>query len=790
MKVFPIPFFLLLLLPLGLYAQDTDGEVFELSAFEVNTSADRGYIASNAISAYRINLPIQDIPLQIKVVTRDFLDDVKAINLEEALSYSVGVTRDVQERENGRFSIRGLQAAFPKRNGYRRYYTVDMTNVERVEVIKGPASALFGEAQPGGIINYVTKKPLVEPRYDITLTYGSYDYRRAMVEATGPLNEKKTWLYRVDASYLDRNDYRDFSYEQRTVVAPVVEWRPTERTTLKFDYEFIKRDFLPPSFSPVINLEALDFYNNLPEDGILDFKKLVVDSELRPTDDYLGPLVFLKAWGPFLPEEIIPEDPNDLLYWRDIHPDIPREWSSTGPDAYDLFESHSFTVEGNHEFGNGSSIRFAGSMATIETDYLRGRPNRVRIYGDGFYRGQWLWDAENKVTNLQADYLLPIDLGWSRHTLIFGTEFFQDEFKNLSFNGPISGTWMEHYFDESPIPSRRLRPDGSFNQFSIRGYPLEVEATIPYLKGNDPTRQDRQTLSFYLSDQAVFLKERLKVLGGVRYDRLEQTLYYYYTKTGLYQEDPLVEQWSPQIGVNFEIVDGLALYGNYSKSFSPGLGGFTRLNPDGSTSDDTRPPELGNGVEAGLKFSLLEGRLSGTMAFFDIEKQDVTITLRDGGIAYNSLVDDASTGFEIDFAYEPFSGLQFLLGYAYIDSFRNDPTAPDWVTDIVSRVPGVPNNQVTFWTKYVFSEGPLDGFSIGGGVQWMEDFRGSAALPDIIVLDGYTKVDLLLSYKLPTDSGSWKFDLFVDNILDENYYYPGPLAAYPRNYKVTLNYSF
>ncbi|MGC9452878.1 MAG: TonB-dependent siderophore receptor [Oceanipulchritudo sp.] len=780
----------LLLAPLSLPGQEEDGDIFELSAFEVNVSGDRGYISSNAISAYRINLPIQDIPIQIKVVTRDFLNDVQAVNLEEALGYSVGVTRDVNEREDGRFSIRGLQAAFPKRNGYRRYYTVDMTNVERVEVIKGPASALFGEAQPGGIINYVTKKPLEEERYGITATYGSYDYIRAVVEATGPLNEDKSLLYRIDTSYLDRNDYRDFSYEKRKVAAPVLEWRPSDKTTLRFDFEYIERDFLPPSNNVVYNEVAYNFYQNLPEDGIINLKKLAADSEIRMSDDSLSALPFIKTWGQFMPEEIIPEDLNDLLFWRDIHPGFPREFSSTGPDSWDYFESQSWTLEASHKFSNESSIRFAASTATIDTAYVRARPNRVRIYGDGFYRGQRQYEAENVVGNLQLDYLLPLDFGWSRHTLIFGTEVFQDEFQSILYVAPILGSWLENAFASSPIPSRRIFADGTYNQFSIAQFPVFVEPEDIYLR-DDPTRQERLTYSFYMSDQMVFFNERLKVLAGVRYDHQEQDIYYHTTRTGLVESNPPTEEWSPQIGANFELRDGVALYANYSKSFSPGLGGFDRLNPDGSITPSVRPPELGIGYEAGIKLTLLNGRLSGTMAWFDIEKNDVTITLRnDVGTAYNQLVDDSSTGFEMDFAYEPFTGLQFLFGYAYIDSFRNDPTAPQWVVDIESRVPGVPENQVTFWTKYKFLEGALEGFSIGGGVQWMQDFRGSQALPDVLLLDGYTKVDLLLSYALPLSKGEWKCDLFIDNVLDEDFYYPGPVAAYPRNFKITIKYTF
>lgn len=790
--LFTLPLALAAINHWSLFAQESDDPVFELSAFEVNTSADRGYIASNAISAYRINLPIQDIPIQIKVVTREFLDDIKAVDLEEALGYSVGVARDnpgSEGVENGRFSIRGLQAAFPKRNGYRRYYTVDMTNVERVEVIKGPASALFGEAQPGGIINYVTKKPLTEPKYGLTATYGSYDYRRALVEATGPLNDGKTLLYRVDASYMDRNDYRDFAYEQRTVIAPVIEWRPSKNTSLKFDYEYIKRDFNPPTYAPIYNKRAAEFFEALPTTPV-NLREIAINSELRADPASLEP--FINTWRIFIPDGAIPEDINDLYYFRDIQEGIPREWSSMGPNTWNRFESDSFTLEGNHTFRNGSSLRFAASTATIDTAGLRARPNRTRVWGDGFYRGQRLTTAENQVGNIQMDYLVPVDLDWSRHTLIIGAEIFQDDFKSLQFTDPEPGQafFMQSYFLDTPVPSRRIDSQGNFVNFGIREYPVDVEGVDSELY-EDPTRQERRTHSFYVSDQMVFLKDRLRVLAGVRFDSITQDIYYWYTREGRVSDEASVERWSPQLGVNFDVSEGMAVYTNYSQSFSPGLGSFDSLNPDGTTTAGTRPPEIGDGRELGIKFMLLDGRLSGTVAWFDIEKEDVTLTLRsEGGTAYNILVDDSSKGFELDFAYEIFTGFQFLFGYAYTDSFRNDPSAPEWVQDIESRVPGVPENQITFWSKYTFTEGILDGLSIGGGVQWMEEFRASAALPDVLVVDGHTKVDLLLSYKIAGENSDWKLDLFVDNLFDDEFYFAGPLPANPRNYKITVGYSF
>jgi len=797
-------FFLPFIIIHGMFAGPALGQtdadpVFELSAFEVNTSADQGYVASNAVSAYRVNLPIQEVPLQISVVTREFLDDVKAVNLEEALGYTVGVSRDISENFDGSFSIRGLQAAFPKRNGFRRYYTVDMTNVERVEVVKGPASALFGEAQPGGIVNYITKAPLSEPKYEAIFTAGSYAYFRGQFSATGPLNKSKTWLYRLDSSYLDREDYRDWSYEKRTVIAPLVEWRPSKKTKIKFDFEYVDRDWLPPSNAPVVNLAGMAYVEEL--EAIADgggaqagTARFFLDSfmytqEPRPVPSEVNSiLTFANAFG--LP---VPEDRVDLYYYRSIHPDIPREWSSTGPFASHNFESYSYTIEGNHEFSNGWSLRFVSSKADIKQGYLRSRPNRTRLWGDGFYRGQRDFSSENNVFNVQADLLIPIELGWSRHNVIIGSEFFTDEFEELLYtdaNALGGNFFLQRYFEDSPFDPNRQGGSG----FGLDGYVIEPTYGPRGLRQppiND-ARQERKTMSYYVSDQISLFKERLKILAGLRYDDLEQDIYDIQAHPdinvvdGALRNSTPVSQWSPQIGANFELLEGVFLYANYSESFSPGLGEYTPPNSDPLT----RPPEQGEGKEFGIKYSLFDRKISGTIAYFDISKSNVIVQIDNDTQA---LVDDYSEGFEFDFAWQVLENFQVIGGYAWIDSFRDvsEDLLPSLsILDSETRIPGVPNHQATLWGKYNFVEGPLDGLSLGSGVQWMSDFRGGLIAPDLITLDGFTKVDLLLSYKFALGGSDLQVDLFVDNLFDEDFYYAGPIAAWPTNYKITLTWNF
>ena len=165
-----------LLTPLLAWAQSdsSDEPIFELSPFEVSAADDGSYVAKNSISATKFDTALKDIPVSLQVMTEAFLDDTFSLDLESSMEYSAAVNLSSNlgsgNREGGQFAIRGFNAARVKRDGVIAYYSQDLTNIARVEVMKGPASLLYGEAQPGGIINYIPKRPLTEPRYKATVS--------------------------------------------------------------------------------------------------------------------------------------------------------------------------------------------------------------------------------------------------------------------------------------------------------------------------------------------------------------------------------------------------------------------------------------------------------------------------------------------------------------------------------------------------------------------------------------------------------------------------------------------
>ncbi|MEH2298990.1 MAG: TonB-dependent siderophore receptor [Nostoc sp.] len=213
----------------------------------VVTGEQDGYRVPNASTATKTDTPLRDIPASIQIVPRQVLQDQKAVRLQDALQNVSGVTQAGNYGGTGaaRYIIRGFSQDGNFRNGFRdaNFFTLsEIANVEQVEVLKGPASVLFGQAEPGGIINLVTKQPLSEPYYAADFTVGSYSFYRPTLDISGPLNADKTLLYRLNVAYQNSGSFRDFVDTERIFIAPSLTWKIGTNTKLNLDFEYLNNN--------------------------------------------------------------------------------------------------------------------------------------------------------------------------------------------------------------------------------------------------------------------------------------------------------------------------------------------------------------------------------------------------------------------------------------------------------------------------------------------------------------------------------------------------------------------
>src|SRR5690606_12036192 len=116
---------------------------------------------SQSVSGTRTRTEVQNLPMNMQVFTDSFIKDIAADDLIDVVTYSAGVSKNTGQgtfnEDNTNFTLRGHASFLPMRNGFRRLRLVNSDNIDRVEIIKGPASLLYGQLNPGGNINYITK---------------------------------------------------------------------------------------------------------------------------------------------------------------------------------------------------------------------------------------------------------------------------------------------------------------------------------------------------------------------------------------------------------------------------------------------------------------------------------------------------------------------------------------------------------------------------------------------------------------------------------------------------------
>lgn len=224
----------------------TDDGVDVLSPFTVNDEQETGYLRTNSVTATRINMPIQNIPLSVSVMSKDFLDDANIRSITDVLRYTSSGNGDnnfaMRRPSNsatpqGGFTLRGFGVNSLLRNGISRYIGYNVNNVDRIEIVKGPASVFFGAGYPGGVINYITKQP-VFAKIPTTMqyTFGVNNLNRVVLDNNTQLSKKAAM--RIVGSWENRNGFRNYEFKKENSITANLTLIPFESGKLQMTFEF------------------------------------------------------------------------------------------------------------------------------------------------------------------------------------------------------------------------------------------------------------------------------------------------------------------------------------------------------------------------------------------------------------------------------------------------------------------------------------------------------------------------------------------------------------------------
>ena len=239
---------------------------------DVKDPYNEDYVLPNATAGTMTDTPIMETPLNIQVVSKQVLKDQQVITLADSLKNVSGVT--TQSNNGGQsfgttqnITLRGFADTTYFRNGFRLQEGAsqrEMANVESVEVLKGSAAILYGQVEPGGMVNVITKQPLATSYYSAQQQFGSYNLYRTTIDASGPLTLDDTLLYRINMSYENSGSFRDNVGNEKLFLAPILKWNINPKTQATFELEYNHDTVgMDQQIAPTYNGQLLKIPRNL-----------------------------------------------------------------------------------------------------------------------------------------------------------------------------------------------------------------------------------------------------------------------------------------------------------------------------------------------------------------------------------------------------------------------------------------------------------------------------------------------------------------------------------------------
>jgi iron complex outermembrane recepter protein len=234
-----------LVMAYAVHAQDEGVTVLETLTVEAesdDTLVQDGYVAKQDVLGTKVDTPIAKIPQAISVVTQDQIEDQKPRTLNEALGYTASANPNSFgfDSRYDAFFLRGFQAFYNGmfRDGLRQYngpsawFKTEPYGIEGVTILKGPASSLYGISGPGGIVNVVTKRPKDEQFREVELLMGEHNRYQAALDASGPVNESGSLLYRFTGLARQSDTELPAYPDDKVYLAPALTFKPDEETKL------------------------------------------------------------------------------------------------------------------------------------------------------------------------------------------------------------------------------------------------------------------------------------------------------------------------------------------------------------------------------------------------------------------------------------------------------------------------------------------------------------------------------------------------------------------------------
>jgi iron complex outermembrane receptor protein len=770
-------------------AAPTD-ETVRLPSFTVLEHKANPYQSQQALSASRIALPILDIPQTISVIPKELLDDAMGNRMLDAAKYVTPIVENTLPFGGDRYTIRGftVSAEFIDGNMISGLDGYSMSqapyNIDRIEVIKGPNAILVPGGSPGGVMNPITKAPMMRNAGSVTVEASRWLGSAASVDLNQVVDKENKMAARLVAAYWDYDYYIRDQFRRGYEFSPsfTYQFSVAHKLTLKGDIVQNRETNLGglPIDPSVGYQQEARIARGLPRDW--QFGN-AIDSRHRNTERLSAEL-----------HSTLASHVTSRLYVMGDHVHR-RDVGGTSAGLTNAGGGSRNPFTGYYEPGvNWNTAAYNAAPGVT----LVGTPAPVTDPSTWIYtRNNGLVDLDYMEGHFKNDYAGAFDL--------------PRDVKSTTIGGIAANISFVHWKSYVPV-ARPAVPAADLG--SITYPPYEFLPIRPGLttdnRGID--RKGKQTdLQLYLYETLTFWRERLQVSGGVsrffgvlsRTDNTGTAILASLPNSPAYN----VSDTATSFGIVVKPVKTLSVF--FSRN-TTGSGMPGSLNA--GVTDPAQKIAKGGQKEYGVKLNLLDGRLTGSVAYFDIAQQNYSVTNSEyyrlvslGMLAEAAALPQAlfldlnSKGWEFEGTYSLAKNLTLLGNFSQM-KIRQP------ITDV--RLRGVPDRAFGLYADYRFTAGALKGFGVNLGVDYKSDVAGenatgyttTRALPGdrpfvavqpSFVVGARTLVNVGFTYKWQ----EWSFAFTVVNAADKDYILAAGsrgavVVGTPRTWKSSVTYRF
>ena len=711
-----------------------------LQTLEIVGRSRNDYNSDYSFSSSKIALKNMEVPQSISTVTKELLSDRQVFRMGDALKNVTGVSTTSYYSH---YSIRGVTQGWGNRDNNRlingmtafsSYITPPLTiNLERIEVIKGPASITFASANAGGSINMVTKKPLSVNRKEVDLTIGSYGTIRSTLDFTGPLEKSKSLLYRLNLGYENSQSFRDLQGNKSYVIAPTISYVPNEKTRVNLELVFTNTNSKLDRGQPIFGVK---------KGQSADLRTTPINFAIGASNDY-NKNINLTVMSS-LSHQFSDKVGVNMAYMKHI-------WDE------DLLEHRTANKFAQDKTGK--------AIPTLVEMQISRREQKV--YSDNF----------------NAYFNVDFNLGKLKNKVVFGYDL-------SAFEVSRNGGWNR-------ARGYRLKNGKTANKFDVnkiadyvtddKGNPVpnvpHFDLENPkYLVANlnDYIFQNREITPLHFMTNGIYLMNQMSYGNFILNLGIRQE--WYLDKTNYNLKNEVVTRQHKllkRVGAMYKASKNINVYTSYIEGFEVQTNAYLGTTAYGGPF----APMSSKMFEGGLKTEWLNGKLNASVAYFNIHQKNVlTDDPNDSNELKKQGANQRSQGVELEVTGRILPNWQINAGYSFIDANLKENGEK-------YRKENTPKHSFNFWTRYDVTQGALQNFGIGIGGNYVGE--KIAWIDRSLTVPSYMVVDAAVYYKLK----KVQLSVNVGNVFNKTYWlgafdYTRLFPGTPRNVMFNIKYSF